>query len=197
MITTSHIIYSWSLYVWLNQKKTARNILLTAAVVGALLPDVSIFLFYGYYKFIGGVSNTIIWSDLYFNSPWTAIIMLSHSFIIWPTLFIGAVLFSWPILRWLSLGALMHSVTDFFVHNSDAYAHFWPLSNWKYVSPLSYWDPNYYGILIGRLDAMFVLILLLYLYQQAKSKLLKRSIIVLILFYGFAFIGPHAIIHQF
>ncbi len=195
MITTSHIIYSWSLFTWLNHKKPNRNVLLHAIIAGALFPDISIFLFYWYYRFIGGVSDTTIWSDLYFNSPWSVVITLSHSFIIWPALLVVAILFSWPILRWLSFGALMHSVTDFFVHNSDAYAHLLPLSNWKFTSPISYWDPNYYGILIGRLDAIFILMLLFYLYKQTKSKLLKRSIVLLVLFYSFAFIGPHAIIH--
>jgi hypothetical protein len=45
----------------------------------------------------------------------------------------------------LSGSALLHSIIDFLCHRDDAHMHFWPLTEWRFRSPVSYWDGNYYG----------------------------------------------------
>ncbi len=49
------------------------------------------------------------------------------------------------ILAIFSLAAISHSLGDFFLHANDSHAHFWPLSGWRFSSPVSYWDPQFYG----------------------------------------------------
>jgi hypothetical protein len=44
-----------------------------------------------------------------------------------------------------AVAALLHVGTDFLLHHNDARRHFWPLSDWVFRSPLSYWDPAYHG----------------------------------------------------
>ena len=39
---------------------------------------------------------------------------------------------------------LLHVLGDIFLHHDDAHGHFFPLSNWRFMSPVSYWDPNHH-----------------------------------------------------
>ncbi|MDP8901463.1 MAG: hypothetical protein M3N33_10055, partial [Actinomycetota bacterium] len=49
------------------------------------------------------------------------------------------------ILLWFLLGWLGHTVADFFTHVNDARPLFWPLSDWTWASPVSYYNGAYYG----------------------------------------------------
>jgi membrane-bound metal-dependent hydrolase YbcI (DUF457 family) len=40
---------------------------------------------------------------------------------------------------------ILHCLFDLPIHREDAHRHFVPLSDWRFVSPISYWDPAYYG----------------------------------------------------
>ena len=50
----------------------------------------------------------------------------------------------------------VHCVTDLLVHREDAHAHFFPLSSWRFVSPVSYWDPRHYGAVVGLVELVLV-----------------------------------------
>lgn len=195
MITTSHAIYSLFLYRATHNKLYYLTLPALSALIGGIVPDIITYIFYLYYRFFQGVSSTVIWDSLYFNSPWSPFITLSHSFILWTTIIFFAVVFTWPLLRWLAIGALFHTVVDFFVHNEDAYANFWPLSNWRFESPISYWDPNLFGLIVSRFDAIFVIIILIIFYKEIKNIAVKIGIIGLIIFYLFMSLGPHTFIH--
>ena len=41
--------------------------------------------------------------------------------------------------------ALLHLCCDFPFHHDDAHRHFLPLTNWRFASPVSYWDPRHFG----------------------------------------------------
>ena len=195
MITISHAIYSWTLAEKVLHDRSQRTLLLMA-LIGGILPDIALYFFFIYYKLIMGVPTNLIWSELYFDSAWTPIFTLAHSFILWPVLLAVAQLYKKRCLFWLSIGAFTHSVTDFFVHNTDAYAHFWPFSNWKFFSPLSYWDPNYYGEFVSRLDSFFILLLLLFLFRRYQSIIVRLCLTVIAIFYlAGTLLTPHSIIH--
>ena len=115
-----------------------------------------------------------MWDTLYFDSAWTPFITLSHSLILWPMLLLLATLTKQALLRYVSAAALLHVCMDFFVHHDDAYRHFWPLSDWKFLSPLSYYDPKYYGDWVGAIDAVVVIGLLVWLatlYTNRKARI--------------------------
>tara|TARA_B100000745_G_scaffold199280_1_gene131432 strand:+ start:803 stop:1390 length:588 start_codon:yes stop_codon:yes gene_type:complete len=195
MITISHAVYSWALAEKVLNDHSQRN-LLFMALIGGILPDIAIYFFFSYYKLIMSAPTNLIWSELYFSSAWTPIFTLAHSFILWLVLLIVSRLYKKRWLFWLSIGAFTHSVTDFFVHNTDAYAHFWPFFNWKFFSPLSYWDPNYYGEFVSRLDSFFVLLLLLFLFRRYQSTTVRLSLALLAIFYLVeTLLTPHSIIH--
>ena len=50
------------------------------------------------------------------------------------------------ILLWFLLGWAGHTVVDFLTHVSgDARPLFWPISDWRWASPVSYYNPLHYG----------------------------------------------------
>jgi hypothetical protein len=40
--------------------------------------------------------------------------------------------------------ALLHVAFDLPLHHEDAHRHFFPLSEWRFASPVSYWNPAYH-----------------------------------------------------
>lgn len=168
MITSSHIIYSWALAkkteAGLNPKRTF------AFITGALFPDIPTYLFFLVCGVLLGYSGQEMWGDMYFNSGWAIPITLTHSFIIWPFLMSMATFFGWKFLQYFSLSALLHTAVDFCVHTDDAYRHFWPLSNWKFHSPISYYNSAEYGQYVGAFDSLLVLGLLFFLYYKYTGK---------------------------
>ena len=76
-----------------------------------------------------------------------------------PLIGLGA-FFAWRARAstWLAFFASMavHCVTDLLVHREDAHAHFFPLSSWRFASPVSYWDPLHYGAAVGLVELVLV-----------------------------------------
>ena len=56
----------------------------------------------------------------------------------------------------LSMG--IHCVCDLLVHREDAHRHFFPLSDFRFVSPVSYWDPRHHGDVFAVLEIGFVVV---------------------------------------
>lgn len=171
MITPSHIIYSWAL-----AKKTEASELedntsprrTLAFVLGALFPDTPTYLFFIVCGLILGYSGQEMWGDMYFNSGWSIPITLTHSFILWPILIATASYFGWRFIGWFSMSAFFHSAVDFFVHTDDAYRHFYPFSNWKFHSPISYYNPTEFGQYVSAFDSLLVLVLIVFLYYRYR-----------------------------
>ena len=61
------------------------------------------------------------------------------------------------ILLFFSLAALLHISMDFPVHAHDAYAHFWPLTDWKFHSPFSYWEVHLRAHWVGLIETTIAL----------------------------------------
>ena len=70
---------------------------------------------------------------------------VSNSFILFGLLCALAGWRKWPILTVFGLAALLHLLLDFPLHADDAHRHFWPVSDWRFQSPVSYWDPAFNG----------------------------------------------------
>jgi hypothetical protein len=171
MITPSHLIYSWAVakYTEKTPHTEATKHRTAAFVLGALLPDVPVFVFFLVCGLILGYSNELLWDDMYFNSGWSVLFTLSHSLIIWPILTLFATYKHWLFVRSVAISACFHIIIDFFVHTADAYMHFWPLSNWRFTSPISYWDPAAYGQYVGVFDSILIIGLLSWLFSRYET----------------------------
>ena len=119
-------------------------------VAGSLAPDMFIYIAWPIYTFGRGESQTRFWDETYFQAPGIQLAgAVSNSFPLFGLLaVVGWVARSrrWARLLWLfALAALIHLATDIPVHAEDAHRHFWPLSDWRFHSPLSYWNEAYHA----------------------------------------------------
>lgn len=180
MITSSHMIYSWAVAKATDSKPNKARTLAFAA--GGLVPDLPTYVFFFVNTFILGTNQQLMWDTLYFDSAWSPFITLSHSLLLWPLLLVLAIYTKQMLLRFLATSALLHVTFDFFVHHDDAYRHFWPLTEWKFYSPLSYYDPMYYGNWVSSIDSIVIIGLLLWLdslYTNTKARVGIAMIIIL------------------
>ena len=125
---------------------------------GAIFPDIPMLVFYGYQRVYLGRSEYMIWSSSYFEQQWQYVFDLFHSI----PLIAAAAFVSWCARRslWLVffLSMLLHALGDLPLHHDDAHAHFLPFFNWRFASPVSYWDPQYFGRYFAVAEIALVLI---------------------------------------
>lgn len=50
-----------------------------------------------------------------------------------------------PLAAYWFLSMFLHSIADFLLHHDDAHSSLVPFTNWKFQSPVSYYDTRHYG----------------------------------------------------
>lgn len=121
-----------------------RNDNLLPVAAGSVLPDIPMVVFYLVYR-LAGASEAAIWGTYYDNPVWQAVFDAFHSFPLIALVWLTGRLMGWRWLMWLAAGMALHAALDLPVHHADAHRHFWPLSDWRFISPVSYWNPAYFG----------------------------------------------------
>ncbi|QSJ16417.1 hypothetical protein JYQ62_32610 [Nostoc sp. UHCC 0702] len=178
MNTPSHAILN--LFI-LNQKiQPQAN---RAIFIGAILPDIPIFLFYFLMKFGYRLPSHQIWSTVYYQPFWQAIFSTFHSI---PLAIIGIVIahfYNWQVLELLLISVLLHCLFDLPVHNNDAHRHFFPFSNYRFISPISYWDPKHYGNIVAFGEILLVFMASISLFISMRSPFSKGLLLLVNLFY--------------
>ena len=152
-----------------------------ALLLGALLPDASLFVMWGQAK-LAGVPEERIWRELYYSDLWQGIGAMSNSLplfalgalLAWAAggRLVGAAARSRPLLSALlavSAAALLHVLTDLPLHNDDGHPHFWPFSDWIFVSPVSYWDPDHHGRTWSLIELALAALLIAVLWRRYRS----------------------------
>ena len=127
-----------------------------AIVLGALAPDAYMFVFFAWSR-IQGWSGEETWNIQYWTEPWQLLGAISNSFILFGALLALALWRKWPLLIGGCLAALLHLALDLPLHADDAHRHFWPLTDWRFVSPVSYWDPRANGLIGGAIETVTAL----------------------------------------
>ncbi|MEO0485000.1 MAG: cobalamin biosynthesis protein CobQ [Pseudomonadota bacterium] len=152
MNTPAHLILGAAAFGKPNQ-----NHVIAAAVIGSLLPDLSLYLLAGWELVVRGTNPQIVFGQLYFSDAWQQVFAIDNSFVLWG---IALGLAVWRRIDWavaLTAGALLHIALDFPLHNEDARMHFWPLTEWRFYSPWSYWDSASGGRVIGVMELVLVM----------------------------------------
>ena len=147
MNTPAHLIFAAAAFA--RPYERSRTI---AALLGALAPDLSLYLMAGVALFVMGFSPEHVFNTLYFSDAWQMVFKVDNSFILWG---VGLILGWWcraPTVMVFAGAGLLHLAFDFPLHHDDGRAHFWPLSDWVFHSPLSYWDGQHYGGIIGPIE---------------------------------------------
>lgn len=150
-----------------------------AAILGAILPDASIYVMLGIMR-LQGVEQRQIWDEIYWQEPWQIFSAVSNSFPLFLGVFVlGLVLhriasspalaFTSIFLTGLGLSALLHLAFDFPVHADDAHRHFWPITDWRFHSPLSYWDSRHFADYVRLFEGLMGIAVSIILLRRFKQ----------------------------
>ncbi|MFB2939172.1 hypothetical protein ACE1B6_28305 [Aerosakkonemataceae cyanobacterium BLCC-F154] len=156
--------------------------------IGAILPDIPIFFFYGWAKLIARQSEKQIWSETYYKPLWQSIVAICHSI---PLALAGWLIcdyFKWENLEIFFISLVLHSLGDLPVHNDDAHRHFFPLSNYRFISPISYWDRQHYGAIVSLMELFLVLLAIIPVFQILHSAIGKTLLISINIIYLYFFL---------
>jgi hypothetical protein len=184
MTTQSHAIIN----VLLLSKKNKPH-LHQYALLGAVLPDLPMFIFFGIEAFILKHAQQQIWSERYFLPQWQNFFDLFNS--------IPLILFVMGIGYYFRSDAvticcrsmLLHCVADFFLHHDDAHRHFFPLSQFAFHSPISYWDPAHYGHIVGVVELLLTLVASIFLFPRLQSRITRGALVAVNLISVLAYVG--------
>ncbi len=150
-----------------------------AAIAGGMLPDLSLYLMAGVSLFILGISPQVVFNELYFSDAWQTVFAIDNSFFVWGGLLALSVWSRKPWAIALCLAALLHIALDFPLHHDDGRPHFWPLSNWVFESPVSYWDLRHGAAVVGPIEAVLCFIALVLLLLARPGIVLSLAFVVL------------------
>lgn len=141
-----------------------------AVFIGSLIPDLAIYLWAPYQSLVKGVSGEEMWRELYFQAPMQNLIAYFNSIPIYLALLIlgwfGRAKLWGQLLLFFAAAALIHMATDLPVHADDAYRHFWPLTDWRFFSPLSYWDADHHSQWVSSVESLIALICIITLWRR-------------------------------
>ncbi len=151
---------------------------------GALAPDIPIFLFYFFQKIVLKIPEMEIWRDVYFQSNWQNLFDAFHSI----PIILAALLISRAGKRektaMFFASMLLHTLFDLPLHNDDAHRHFFPLSDFRFLSPVSYWDPNRYGQLGAFGELTVVTAASIAVWRRDKTRLVRGVVALALILYA-------------
>jgi hypothetical protein len=127
-----------------------------AIALGALLPDAVLFLRFGLDGWRDDATLRLL-TDVFNSAPLYAAVLLA------------GVLSRrrWVVL--LAASALLHVAFDLPLHANDARAHFWPFTDWRYVSPVSFWDHDHHGRTVGLLEGVLFAVCLVVIWRAVRT----------------------------
>jgi len=174
MNTLAHIVIASAALS--RPESQARN---RAVITGALLPDLSMFVFFAWSR-LQGWSGDETWNVRYWMEPWQTIGAISNSFVIFGVIGVLAWWRRWPLIAFACGAALLHIAFDFPLHADDAHRHFWPVSDWRFNSPVSYWDPSQNGLIGGAIETAAVLLASLVLWFRFERIRIRTVLAILV-----------------
>jgi hypothetical protein len=177
MNTTAHVIFGAAAFARPNAFPDSRGVT-AAAVGGALLPDLSVYFMVGWQSWAEGRSPEQVFGYDYRDPFWQGVFAVDNSIVLWGALLAVSLALARPVMAVFAGSGLMHVCFDFLLHHNDARRHFWPLSDWVFVSPVSYWDPDYYGGIAGPLELIACIALGYVLWRRFKGGF-ARALVVL------------------
>ncbi|MEP6342822.1 MAG: hypothetical protein ABJ275_05850 [Maricaulaceae bacterium] len=183
MLTTTHTLMAFAAL-----SKTENIKQNWAIFIGSLIPDAFIYLAWAWLTFFKGESQRRIWDEIYFDAPIQFMSSVFNSTPIYATLALLGYIFRKALwaktMIGFSLAALIHIAFDLPFHNDDAHAHFWPITDWRFFSPLSYWDPNHHSHIVSIVEVLISFGLIFILWKRFPKKWVQGTLLVLILLYA-------------
>ena len=186
MMSQTHILVASALLA--KPERALRN---TAILIGAFIPDAAIYGLFIWSK-LANIPESKVWNELYWQEPWQSYTAAGNSIVLYGMLAIFGViaLRNAPaahrigiFMLFLAVAALTHIAGDFPVHVVDAHRHFWPVSDWKFVSAISYWDPDHHGRAFMIFEFALGALLCIVLFRRFASWWVRAPVLLMLLSY--------------
>lgn len=165
-------------------------------IFGSILPDLPMFFFFAFYTFLG-VSQNTIWGELFFRADWQVLFNMFNSIPLFLMVVLIAVLVKNKSVFVFGIANLMHFFVDMLLHQEDGRAHFYPFSNYKFHSPISYWNPEYFGGIFSVFETLLILGLSIPLWKGLKNKWARALIIAVNVFNIFNWVLWYVVFNVF
>ena len=171
MNTPAHLIFAAAAFA-----RPGQRMVNAAALAGGLLPDLSLYMMVSWALLVRDIAPRVVFGEMYFSDSWQAVFAVDNSMPLWSlVLILALVVRSAPGIAFAGSGVL-HLVFDFSLHHDDARRHLWPVSDWVFHSPVSYWDVRHYGYYAGSAEILICLALSVMLWRRFGGWL-ARSLI--------------------
>jgi len=173
MNTPAHAIFNLALLG--RKNKPQWNPLI---IWGALIPDLAMFVFYLWLRFATDIPEGQIWRVEYYRPFWQTLFDWFNSIPL-AVLGVGVMLYAQQAgLALLFASILLHCLGDLPLHHDDGHRHFLPFSNFRFESPVSYWDPAHYGGIFGPIEMVLMAIASVYVFRRVRSRWTKGLLLV-------------------
>ena len=167
----------------LAQKLTRRAPWLRPGVVfyASLIPDAPLFVLTLWYFAVYGLNFGPAYDGFYYEHPlW----IISHNMFHAPIIIAAIAAAGFTLLRtdrgggWplsFAFGTGLHSLLDVVSHHDDGPLLFFPF-DWstRFTSPVSYWDPEHYGLWVMPAETVITIVLSVYLIRR-RRRTMKAS----------------------
>ena len=151
-----------------------------AALLGGFAPDVSLYAMVAVSLFVLDVPAETVFREYYYSDAWQQVFAVDNSFILWGAL-LGLALFRrWRLVVIFASAGLLHLALDFPLHTHDARMHFWPLSDWVFHSPFSYWDTRAGADVFGPIEVGLSIVLSGVLIRRFRQWSIRCCVVVLL-----------------
>lgn len=150
-----------------------------AVAFGAVLPDIPMVVFYAWARGVARLPERVIWREAYFDPAWQAFFDVFNSvplillllWVAWRARATAVLLAGWSML--------LHAALDLPLHGEDAHRHFFPLSDVRFESPISYWDPARFGGIVSMVElGVVVALTALVLWPRLRSPAWRALLVV-------------------
>ena len=174
MTTHSHVILNMAFL-----SKRDKPFLNTYAFIGAVPPDLPIFIFFLIEGIIHKTPENELWGSLYFTESWQNFFDIPNSIpLLLILLGIGYYLLNSERVTVLAWSLLIHCAFDFLTHHDDGHHHLFPLSDYVFESPISYWDRDHHAGIVAPIERVVFLIASVYLYRRLQTRLARWCLII-------------------
>lgn len=205
MMTQTHFLIAAALFCR-PDRPPRQNI---AVLAGAFAPDAALYTLFVWSK-IAGIPEGYLWNVVYFAQPMATFTAIFNSVPLYALIAIFGIAMVKPasvelagphgpdtpvgFARFLApshtnmallfgLAALTHLAGDLPVHAGDAHPHFWPVTDWRFVSPVSYWDPRHFGGQFAIFEALLGVVLSVILFRRFKAWWIRALTVLLVVAY--------------
>lgn len=173
MNTLTHVVAAAA--VLAQPDKPIRN---RVILLGALVPDLSIYVMCVWALATGNFDGSL-WSEIYWSEPWQTVGAVTNSLPLALLILSVGLISKSVLLNVFACALLIHAGLDFPLHADDAHRHFWPVTDWRFHSPVSYWDPDHHGLLGQMFDSAVLFASLAVLWRRFDGRRVRMALIVL------------------